>query len=24
VTVTGTASDVAFMDGHFDGNNTVY
>lgn len=24
VTVTGTASDVAFMDGHTDGNNTVY
>ena len=24
VTVTGTASDVAFMDAHFDGNNTVY
>jgi hypothetical protein len=24
VTVTGTASDVAFMDGYFDGNNTVY
>lgn len=24
VTVTGTASDVAFMDGHFDDNNTVY
>jgi hypothetical protein len=24
VTVTGTASDVAYMDGHFDGNNTVY
>lgn len=24
VSVTGTASDVAFMDGHFDGNNTVY
>ncbi len=24
VTVTGTASDVAFMDAHTDGNNTVY
>lgn len=24
VTVTGTASDVAFMDGHTDGDNTVY
>lgn len=24
VTVTGTAMDVAYMDGHFDGNNTVY
>jgi hypothetical protein len=24
VTVTGTASDVAFMDAHSDGNNTVY
>jgi hypothetical protein len=24
VTVTGTASDVAYMDGHFDMNNTVY
>jgi hypothetical protein len=24
VTVSGTASDVAFMDAHFDGNNTVY
>ena len=24
VTVTGTASDVAYMDAHFDGNNTVY
>ncbi len=24
VTVTGTAYDVAFMDAHFDGNNTVY
>jgi hypothetical protein len=24
VTVPGTASDVAFMDAHFDGNNTVY
>jgi hypothetical protein len=24
VTVTGTASDAAFMDAHFDGNNTVY
>jgi hypothetical protein len=24
VTVTGTASDVAFMDAHFDSNNTVY
>ena len=24
VTVTGTASDVAFMDAHFDDNNTVY
>lgn len=24
VTVTGTASDVAYMDSHFDGNNTVY
>jgi len=24
VTVNGTASDVAFMDGHFDDNNTVY
>ena len=24
VTVTGTAADVAFMDGHFDTNNTVY
>ena len=24
VTVTGTVSDVAYMDAHFDGNNTVY
>ena len=24
VTVTGTASDAAYMDAHFDGNNTVY
>jgi hypothetical protein len=24
VSVTGTASDVAFMDAHTDGNNTVY
>ena len=24
VTVTGTAYDVAFMDAHFDSNNTVY